>query len=74
MIYDVEISRVRVYNLAIEADDEEIAECKTRGYPNGKVYNGVNEYKYGEYIGNIKLKNVFIYIKKGSKLWKLDKN
>ena len=60
MIYDVEISKVRVYNLTIEADDRETAECKARGYLNGKVYNGVDEYKYGEYIGNIKIENVFI--------------
>lgn len=55
MIYDVEITRVRVYNLTIEADSEETAECKARGYLNGKVYDGVNEYKYGEYIGHIKI-------------------
>lgn len=55
MIYDVEISKVRVYNLTIEADDEETVECKARGYLNGEVYDGVNEYKYGEYIGNIKI-------------------
>ena len=60
MIYDVEISKVRVYNLTIEADDRETAECKARGYLNGKVYNGVDEYTYGEYIGNIRIENVFI--------------
>lgn len=60
MIYDVEISEVLVYNLTIEANDKETAECKAREYINGRICDGVDEYKYGEYIGDIKIKNIKI--------------